>query len=87
MNYSPRWREAGKLALIDELLVDIAVRIQLTPTHHDDAVDHYRAINNHLDRDGSPLRGRVVRFYPQGSMAIGATSSASQKFCVAREVE
>lgn len=74
MNVAPRWDQSTcKLALIDELLVDIAVKIQLSPTLHDKAVDHYGAINRHIGRAGSPLAGKVLQFYPHGSMAIGAT--------------
>jgi hypothetical protein len=72
MNFSQRW-PAGQATLIDQLLVDVAVKIQLPPSLHEKAVEHYRAINKHLDREDSPLRYRVVEFYPQGSMAIGAT--------------
>lgn len=74
MNVTPRWdRTVAKLELIDELLVDVAVKIQLSPTLHDKAVEHYGAINKHIGRWGSPLVGKVLQFYPQGSMAIGAT--------------
>jgi hypothetical protein len=57
----------------DMLLADTAIRIQLTPTHHDLAVARYEAINDWLDRPESPLCGRVALMYSQGSMAIGAT--------------
>lgn len=60
------------------LLADIAVKIQLTPTEHDDAVAHYGAIEDWLERDGSPLKGKVLRLYPQGSMAIHTTISSNQ---------
>jgi hypothetical protein len=74
MNVSTRWEGGARgLVLVDELLVDIAVKIQLSPTLHAQAVKHYEAINAHLDRDDSPLKDRVSLFYPQGSMAIGAT--------------
>ena len=58
---------------LDRILADIAIRIQLSPTAHGKAVRRYEAIADWLDRDGSPLQGRVELFYPQGSMAIGAT--------------
>ena len=56
----------------DELLVDVAIRIQLSRTDYDRAVQRYAAINEWIERDGSPLRDLVALFYPQGSMAIGA---------------
>lgn len=59
-------------SLVDELLIDVAVRIQLSPTLHGLAVERYGAIARWLERDGSPLRGCLRRLYAQGSMAIGA---------------
>jgi len=58
---------------VDLLLADVAIRIQLTPTDHKKAEDRYGTVNEWLERDGSPLRGRVNRLYAQGSMAVGAT--------------
>jgi hypothetical protein len=63
----------GLMDPVDMLLADIAIRIQLSATDYAKAEDRYRAINNHLERDGSLLRGHVLRLYPQGSMAIDAT--------------
>ena len=57
----------------DALLADVAIRVQLNRTNYDRAVDRYQAINGWIERDDSPLRDRVERFYPQGSMAVGAT--------------
>lgn len=61
----------------DILLADIALRIQLTQSEHDDAVAHYGAIENWLERDSSALKGKVLRLYPQGSMAIHTTISSN----------
>lgn len=66
-------RPAQPPSLVDELLIDIAVRIQLSPTLHGLAVERADAIARWLERDGSPLKGRLRRLYAQGSMAIGAT--------------
>jgi hypothetical protein len=41
--------------LNEVLLADIALRIQLTPTEYNDAVAHYEAMEEWLERDGSPL--------------------------------
>lgn len=57
----------------DALLADVAIRVQLSRTNYDQAVGRYRAINEWIERDGSPLKDRVELFYPQGSMAVGAT--------------
>lgn len=57
---------------LDALLADISIRIQLSQTDHSKAVDRYEAVSSWIDRKGSPLEDRVIVFYPQGSMAIGA---------------
>ena len=57
---------------LDRLYADIAIRIQLSRTAYGKAVQRYQTITDHLDREDSPLQGHVQRFYPQGSMAIGA---------------
>ena len=74
MNYTDRFlREAASYSVLDVLLADVAVRIQLTPTDYQTAVDHYEAINDWIDREESPLHGRVQLVYPQGGFKIGAT--------------
>jgi hypothetical protein len=74
MNYSDRFlRETASYSVLDILLADIAVRIQLTPTDYQTAVEHYEAINEWIDREDSPLHGLVQLFYPQGGFMIGAT--------------
>jgi hypothetical protein len=60
---------------LDALLADIAVNVQLPPGLHEKATDRYEAVRKYVERPGSPLADRVVRFYPQGSMAIDATIS------------
>jgi hypothetical protein len=59
--------------VIDILLADIAIRIQLTKTDRDKAVDRFEVMRDWIDRSGSPLHGVVALLYPQGSMSIGAT--------------
>jgi hypothetical protein len=63
------------LNLLDALLADIAISLQLPPGLHAQASDRYEAARRHIERPGSPLEDRVLRFYPQGSMAIDATIS------------
>ena len=69
-------RPFGRAPALDEpldlLYADIAIRVQLSQTAHDRAVQRYETIAEWLDRDGSPLAGRIDLLYPQGSMAIGA---------------
>lgn len=61
----------------DYLLADVAIRIQLSPTNYQKAVERYEAINTYLDRPNSPLHTCIEIFYPQGSMAIGSTIASS----------
>ena len=57
----------------DILLADVAIRVQLGQTHYQMTVERYQKINKLIEHDGSPLKDLVELFYPQGSMAIGAT--------------
>lgn len=66
----------NKSGVVDALLLEIAKRIQLSPTNYQLAVDRYQTMNAHLNRQDSPLRGLVARLYPQGSMAIGSVISS-----------
>jgi hypothetical protein len=61
---------------LDALLADIAIRVQLSETNYWKAVERYRAVHEHIEREGSPLHDLVALFHPQGSMAIGATISS-----------
>jgi hypothetical protein len=64
----------GSSAPIGEiLLAETAVRIELPPSLHRLAVERYEALRKYIEREASPLAGRVRFFYPQGSMAIRAT--------------
>ena len=58
---------------LDVMLADVAVRIQLSPTDYQTATDHYHAIHEWIERDGSPLYGLVQEFYTHGGCSIGAT--------------
>ena len=61
---------------VDVLLADVAIRIQLNRTDYRKAEERYETLGNWIDRRGSPLEGRVQLAYPQGSMAIGATTAS-----------
>ncbi len=63
----------------DTLLADVAIRIQLRPTHYNMAVERYQKICKLIERGNSPLKDCVDLFYPQGSMAIGATIASKLK--------
>ncbi len=74
MNYSDRYlRQIASYSTVDVMLADVTIRIQLSPTDHQIAVDHYHAIHEWLEREDSPLFGLVRDFYTQGGFAIGAT--------------
>lgn len=63
----------------DVLLADVAIRVQLSKTNYNNAVGRYRAVNDWVERDDSPLSNHTQLFYPQGSMAIGATVASRLK--------
>lgn len=70
----------GSTAPIGELLLaDTAIRIELPPSQHQLAVQRYEAVRGHIERQGSPLFDKVRMFYPQGSMAIGATIKSRKR--------
>lgn len=62
--------------MLEDIFTEIAIRIQLPPSKYRLACERYRTIADYLERDGSPLKDQIARFYPQGSMAIGATISS-----------
>ena len=51
--------------------MDVARRIQLTKTKHEAAERNFRALCQYVDREGSPLEGKVVECCPSGSFATG----------------
>lgn len=55
----------------DALLIYVAQRIQISRTQHEAATRNFRALCQHVDREGSPLRDKVVECYPSGSFATG----------------
>jgi hypothetical protein len=74
MNYTDKFlREIANYSPQDVMLADIAIRIQLSPTDYQIAIDHYHAIHEWIEREGSPLYGLVQEFYTQGGFSIGAT--------------
>ena len=76
LNFMPQ--NEGKdpfLDPLDALMGDIAISIQLPPGLRAKTDDRYAAVRARVEREGSPLQGLVVRFYPQGSMAVDATIS------------
>lgn len=62
--------------LSERLLASVAIKVELLPSHHALMVQRKQAIENHLQRNGSPLKDRIRIFYQQGSVAIGATIKA-----------
>jgi hypothetical protein len=62
--------------LVDEMLLDVARQVQLHPSDYREATQHYRAIAQYLEREGSPLRGLIASVYAQGGMAIGSVVSS-----------
>lgn len=61
----------------DAMLMDVARRVQLSPTKHDEAQRHHEALCHYVDRPGSPLEGLVIACYPGGSFATGTAIASS----------
>lgn len=73
----PAYGSFRPFAVIGErLLASTAVKIELPPSQHALMVQRKAAIEKHLEREGSPLKGLIRLFYQQGSVAIGATIRA-----------
>lgn len=60
---------------MDGILAEIALNVQLPPGLHGISGERYGSVCRYVDRDGSPLHGRVAALYPQGSMATDSTIS------------
>lgn len=76
MNFvDPVLQQISKMTPADVMLADVAVRIQLSPTDYQRAVQRYKSMNEWLDREDSALHGLVENFYAQGGFAIGATTA------------
>lgn len=65
------------LATIDEILLDVATIIELSPADRRVAENRYRKLKTHLERQGSPLAPFLVgssnMIYAQGSIATSTT--------------
>lgn len=60
-------------SLGERLLASTAIKIELLPSQLALMAQRKRAIENHLQRDDSPLKDLIRIFYQQGSVAIGST--------------
>jgi hypothetical protein len=58
-------------SLLDDLLIRICAKLQLSPTQHDEAVARYGAVGKWLLNPSSGLAHLNPRIYPQGSLRIG----------------
>ena len=60
-------------SLAEQMLAAVAIKIELPPSGYITLMERSQAIEKHLQRGDSPLRGMIQHFYLQGSVAIGAT--------------
>lgn len=58
---------------LDDLLIRIAVSLQLTPTQYLEAARHYEGVGKWLAAPGSALARFSPVIFPQGSLRIGTT--------------
>lgn len=59
-------------AVAERLVLDVAARLQLSPTQHEEATTNYNSLARTIDEGDHPLSRRVTEIYPSGSFAIGA---------------
>ena len=60
----------------DLLLAETLVSVQLPPSDYAKAEGRYHTLADWIEREGSPLRGRVERVYGQGGVAQGSSIAA-----------
>lgn len=64
---------------LDEVVSEICLGLQISPTQFELARGHYEAVGEWLGGDGSPLADLAPRIYPQGSMALRTTVRPRQR--------
>ena len=64
---------------IDGILKFICEKVQLSRTQHQQANDHYIAVSDWLEREGSILAVYEPRIYPQGSLPMGVTNKPLER--------
>jgi len=69
----------SNLTLIDDLLARICTKLQISPSQHSAAEDHYLAIGKWLGDKPSPLAAWHPQIYSQGSLRIGTTVKPWQR--------
>lgn len=52
-------------------LEHLAESLDISPTKYDEAVQHYRAVGEWLNGEGSPMKAYRPRVFPQGSFRLG----------------
>lgn len=64
---------------IDPILKSICEKLQLSATQHRLAEDHYEAVGDWLEQDGSFLTQYRPSIYPQGSLPMGITNKPLER--------
>jgi Second Messenger Oligonucleotide or Dinucleotide Synthetase domain len=64
----------SSIKTLDHILFNICEKVQLTPTQHQLARNHYMAVGDWLEKEGSPLAQFYPSIYPQGSLAMDTTN-------------
>jgi hypothetical protein len=62
---------------VDSALIECARRVQLSPSKHNSATQHYEALCSYVDRDESPLHGLVLGCFGAGSFGTGTATATS----------
>lgn len=69
--------QAIEIDPLEAALMDIARALQLTPTQHRQAEQHYTGLARHVEHSNSALKDKVPDIYPSGSFAIHAAVRSS----------
>lgn len=69
---------------LSEALENLAQEaLDIPPSKYREAVNHYKAVGEWLDADGSPLKAHEPTIYPQGSFRIGTVIRPVKEGCEA----
>ena len=66
-------------SVAERLLVAVAIKTELPPSQHERLAKCREELQDYIQREGSPLEGLVDYFYPQGSVAVGATIASRKR--------
>ncbi len=73
MTMKPAFAKTEILSELDDILNGIGLKLQISPTAHEEACKRYDTITEWLNKEDSPLARFSPEIYSQGSLRIGTT--------------